>query len=210
MVDCVYLPHKCIAFVLEHAYLLNGAVRRECLLQYLLVEEAREGAVDAATINGAVGGAALVVHLVKGQRFYVDCEWVNVRDNIENVLVCTLTVCLGGRRFSCCPICAYGTRAEPLAVHGIDGGFRFLQSAKLNGKQLAKMLSAICHSLSSRLSRLQPELPARLQVKTSTNSSESVEEKTIAFVEKLLLAASDIVAWPPFDSGFLSLIQAPP
>lgn len=68
------LPHKCVAFVLEHAYLLYGSIWRECLLQYLLVQKAREGAVDAATIYGAVGGAALVVHLVKGQRFYINCK----------------------------------------------------------------------------------------------------------------------------------------
>lgn len=36
-----YLPHKCIALVLEHAYLLYCAIGREGLLQDVLIEEAR-------------------------------------------------------------------------------------------------------------------------------------------------------------------------
>lgn len=69
-----HLPHKCIALVLEHAYLLYCAVGREGLLQDVLVEEARQGAIDAATVDGAICGTALVVHLVKGQRFEIDCK----------------------------------------------------------------------------------------------------------------------------------------
>jgi len=70
----VNLPHKCIAFVLEDPYLLYCAVGREGLLQYLLVEEAGEGSVDAATVDSAIGGAALIVDLVKGQRLGVHCN----------------------------------------------------------------------------------------------------------------------------------------
>lgn len=69
-----YLPHKCIALVLEHAYLLYCAVRRECLLQDVLVEKARQGAIDAAAVDGAICGTALVVNLVEGQWFEIDCK----------------------------------------------------------------------------------------------------------------------------------------
>lgn len=64
-----YLPHKCVALILEDAYLLYCTIWRKCLLQYLLVEKAREGAIDAATVYGAVSRAALVINLIKGQRF---------------------------------------------------------------------------------------------------------------------------------------------
>lgn len=77
------LPHKCIALVLEHAYLLYCAVGREGLLQDVLVEKAREGAIDAAAVDGAICGTALVVHLVEGQRFEIDCKGEN---NIQHII----------------------------------------------------------------------------------------------------------------------------
>lgn len=77
------LPHKCIALVLEHAYLLYCAIGREGLLQDVLVEKAREGAIDAAAVDGAICGTALVVHLVKGQRFEIDCKGEN---NIQHII----------------------------------------------------------------------------------------------------------------------------
>lgn len=124
------LPHKCIALVLEHAYLLYCAVGREGLLQDVLIEKAREGAIDAATVDGAICGTALVVHLVKGQRFEIDCKQsseILCISNGRSIILALLTICLGGRRFSCGPVGAYRTRAQPLSVHGRNGGFRFLQ-----------------------------------------------------------------------------------
>lgn len=41
MSEHCYLPHKCIALVLEHAYLLYCAIGREGLLQDVLIEKAR-------------------------------------------------------------------------------------------------------------------------------------------------------------------------
>lgn len=58
------LPHKCVALVLEDAYFLYRAVGRKRFLQHLLAE-CGKGAINAAHINGAIGGTALVVDLVE-------------------------------------------------------------------------------------------------------------------------------------------------
>ena len=64
------LPDKCVALVLEDSDLLNGTEVCEGFLEQFF----RESVGDAAAVDGAVGGARLVVDLVEGQRLRVGCK----------------------------------------------------------------------------------------------------------------------------------------
>ena len=57
-------PHEGVALVLEDSDLLNVSEVGESLLQEVLAQPVG----DAAAVDGAVGGAALVVDLVEGER----------------------------------------------------------------------------------------------------------------------------------------------
>lgn len=57
--------HESVALILEDANLLNCAERCEFLLQYFFCQFTSQVSADATAINGAVGGAALVVNLVE-------------------------------------------------------------------------------------------------------------------------------------------------
>ena len=63
----IFLPNKCIAFILEYPDLLDAAEGCECFLQEVFAEPVG----DTPAVDGAVGGAALVVHLVEGERLGV-------------------------------------------------------------------------------------------------------------------------------------------
>lgn len=57
-------PHEGVALVLEDSDLLNVSEVGKSLLQEVLAEPVG----DPAAVDGAVGGAALVVDLVEGER----------------------------------------------------------------------------------------------------------------------------------------------
>lgn len=77
------LPHKGVSLVLEDAYFLYRTVWRKGLLQHLLAEGGQR-AVHAAHIHGAIGGTALVVDLIKGQRLDVLCKKKTKNEPIVN------------------------------------------------------------------------------------------------------------------------------
>ena len=60
-------PYEGVALVLENSDLLNVPEVCECLLEEVLAKPI----CDPATVDCAVGGAALVVHLVEG-------EWLGI------------------------------------------------------------------------------------------------------------------------------------
>ena len=64
------LPDKCVSLVLEDSDLLNGTEVCEGFLEQFF----RESVGDAAAVDGAVGGARLVVDLVERQRLRVGCK----------------------------------------------------------------------------------------------------------------------------------------
>ena len=61
------IPDKGVSLILEDPDLLNGPEACEGLLQQVLAQPVG----DTAAVDGAVGGAALVVHLVEGERLGV-------------------------------------------------------------------------------------------------------------------------------------------
>ena len=64
------IPDKGVSLILEDPDLLNGPEACEGLLQQVLAQPVG----DAAAVDGAVGGAALVVDLVEGEWLGVGCK----------------------------------------------------------------------------------------------------------------------------------------
>lgn len=145
------LPHKRVALIFEHAYLLNCTERRESLLQNLFGQRTGQGSIDAATVYGAIGGTALVVDFIECQRLCVDYFERNLRRRMRYTIhydlqhytqeKLTFRFCCG--RFSGCPIGANRPGAKPLAVHCCDRGFSFLQS-RTNTRMETEYEIAIC------------------------------------------------------------------
>ena len=72
-------PYEGVALVLENSDLLNVPEVCECLLEEVLAQPI----CDPATVDCAVGGAALVVDLVEG-------EWLGIGWNESNVEIMAL------------------------------------------------------------------------------------------------------------------------
>ena len=66
----VHVPDEGVALVLKDPDLLDGAEVSKGLLEELLAEPVG----DAPAVHRAIGGGALVVHLVKAQRLRVHCR----------------------------------------------------------------------------------------------------------------------------------------